>query len=77
MKGYSSWSEFRCHRQIAGRPAPNLCGCNLCVGQISRKYNRRQERARWRNLRAGLLQMVDLEDVDVPPIIGTKYGYGW
>lgn len=47
-------------------PMYNTCGCNLCVGQVYRKYLRRQERGAWRKVRQALVKAsaADREDMD-------------
>lgn len=59
---FQSWSDQEPDRMLTY----NACGCNLCVGQLTRKYLRRQERGAWRQVRQELLKTraVDRGDMD-------------
>lgn len=59
---FQSWSDREPDRILTY----NSCGCNLCVGQLQRKYLRRQERGAWRKVRQALIKTpaADREDMD-------------
>lgn len=59
-------ADWRKGKGLDPWPLYNTCGCNLCVGQLTRKHLRRQERGAWRQVRQDLLktQAADYDDAD-------------